>query len=210
MSHLYTEVLKTIYSKVSPLKLFTLQFLQLLLYCLLSIILYASRKITFTYKEYFVILFILFGIRIYYLNIKISLYSIISDIKYAFSKNDRETLLTEIDDSLKNSVEFTKWSCGILATILLFVSNKLMDFPNLKLSTNIEISITPISLFFFIIGCLILYYLIVQIFNYNKRLTRKILTYCKYQYTYQPPTNSIRHLISDIFCWDIIKNIFKN
>ena len=97
-----------------------------------------------------------------------------------------ELLSNDIESSLNKITNFANWSCGILATVSIFIvttffnlfKDKLdelipiLSTDTIKLSDIISVFEQPIlSLLIFLLG----YYLTVQAFTYNKRFINSVL-----------------------------------
>lgn len=124
----------------------------------------------------------------------ISLYEKIN-IKNCAIQNRREQILVpeqvellsnDIESSLNKITNFANWSCGILATVSIFIvttffnlfKDKLdelipmLSTDTIKISNIISVFEQPIlSLLIFLLG----YYLTVQAFTYNKRFINSVL-----------------------------------
>lgn len=94
-----------------------------------------------------------------------------------------ELLSNDIESSLNKITNFANWSCGILATVSIFIvttffnlfKDKLIPIlstDTIKISDIISVFEQPIlSLLIFLLG----YYLTVQAFTYNKRFINSVL-----------------------------------
>ena len=94
-----------------------------------------------------------------------------------------ELLSNDIESSLNKITNFANWSCGILATVSIFIvttffnlfKDKLIPIlstDTIKISDIISVFEQPIlSLIIFLLG----YYLTVQAFTYNKRFINSVL-----------------------------------
>lgn len=164
-----------------------------------------------------------------YLTVYIShrIYLLTPTIKETFPKADLQLLINEIEDSLKKSLEFTKWSCGILSTVLVFVTTMFFNV-GLKIidrtvsDTELTQELRTMSLdtqnllllFIFIVavivGIVLAYYFIVQLFSFHKRLVLKVLRNCNYYSSYELLNCSkwtiFKELTKKAFLWDYIKN----
>lgn len=146
-----------------------------------------------------------------------------------FQKSDRDLLIKEIEEALQKSIEFTKWSCGILSTVLVLVATifaniglKIADkavsdqllIEELK-SMNIKFE-NILELFCVTIGIIVVlvlsYYFILQLFSFHKRLVLKVLKNCEYEKSY-PLLNSTKwerfwELSKEVLFVDIFKHFF--
>ena len=97
-------------------------------------------------------------------------------------------LISEIDLSLEKISHFANWSCGILATILVFAATTLVNFLKETLTsqeikeiftdgTGLQNNLISFlaSLAILVIFCILFYYLTVQTFTYNRRFVATIL-----------------------------------
>lgn len=97
-------------------------------------------------------------------------------------------LISEVDLSLKKISHFANWSCGILATILIFAVTTLVNFLKETLTsqeiselftdrTGLQNNLISFlaSLAMLVIFCILFYYLTVQAFTYNRRFVVTIL-----------------------------------
>ena len=232
MSHFYYQVLRRIQSQLSTLQVFYLQAIQLLFYTWTIQFLYNFYNTTQNFPsstgryifDQLLVFFIARSISIY---IRHRVYLLTPIITHDFQKSDRDLLIKEIEEALQKSVEFTKWSCGILSTVLVLVSTifaniglKIADkavsdqllIEELK-SMNIKFE-NILKLFGVIVGIIVgivlSYYFILQLFSFHKRLVLKVLKNCEYETSY-PLLNSTT---SEIF-WELSKevlflNMFKH
>ena len=137
--------------------------------------------------------------------------------------------LKKLRNLFKKSVEFTKWSCGILSTVLVLVSTifaniglKIADkavsdqllIEELK-SMNIKFE-NILKLFGVIVGIIVgivlSYYFILQLFSFHKRLVLKVLKNCEYEKSY-PLLNSTTserfwELSKEVLFLDMFKHLF--
>ena len=215
MSHFYYQVFKRIQSQLSAIRVFYLQTIQQLLYAWIVFSLFDLFKIVKNHSDpgryFFDQLLIFFIAR------AISIYV-----------RHRVYLLTPIlTHSFQKSVEFTKWSCGILSTVLVLVATifaniglKIADKAvseqllieelksmNIKFENILELFGVTVSI---IVGLVLSYYFILQLFSFHKRLVLKVLKNCEYETSY-PLLNSTT---SEIF-WELSKevlflNMFKH
>ncbi|ERJ73678.1 hypothetical protein [Streptococcus sobrinus] len=97
-------------------------------------------------------------------------------------------LISEVDLSLKKINHFANWSCGVLATILIFAVTTLVNFLKETLTsqeiselftdrTGLQNNLISFlaSLAMLVIFCILFYYLTVQTFTYNRRFVVTIL-----------------------------------
>lgn len=97
-------------------------------------------------------------------------------------------LISEVDLSLDKISHFANWSCGILATILVFAVTTLVNFLKETLTpqeirklfidgTGLQNNLISFlaSLAMLVIFCILFYYLTVQAFTYNRRFVVTIL-----------------------------------
>ena len=97
-------------------------------------------------------------------------------------------LISEVDLSLDKISHFANWSCGILATILVFAVTTLVNFLKETLTpqeirklftdgTGLQNNLISFlaSLAMLVIFCILFYYLTVQTFTYNRRFVVTIL-----------------------------------
>lgn len=205
MSYTYHLIFKKIQQQISTPFLLLLQLMQIIMY--ITIILSTPNIIKTMHSGYRYLLdlgIFLLILRGVYLYSKYKVYSLSPIIENSFDKTDRQLLISEIEESLKNHVNFAKWSCGILATVLTLVVNifvtifvKNLDFiisPSQKQSFITEIlrvtkNIDTFFLSFFslvmgILGIVLFYYFILQLLTYNQRLVLKVLRNCEYSTKY--------------------------
>ncbi|HEN7064403.1 TPA: hypothetical protein U7I83_000374 [Streptococcus agalactiae] len=236
MSYFYYQVLKQIKSKVSTLALFSQQFLlNFVFYGLLTIFIEYVKEPPEDQKSFnfiFIMIIILTLIaRGISLAIRNKIFHISPHIKQAFPKKERNKLIWEIERSLKNSSDFSKWSCGILATLLVLLisifSNVYLSILD-KIGTKEDIiemvnsnsqyfhNIFPIMIELLAVLILIVlaYYLALQIPTYNRRLVLRILRNCSYEIHSYPNEQSgfekFITYIQDLFFWDTIKHLFND
>lgn len=205
MSYTYHLIFKKIQQQISTPVLLLLQGLQIIMYIIIIFsVPNMIKTIHYEYRylmDFGIILLILRGA---YLYSKYKVYSLSPMIENSFDKTDRQLLISEIEESLKNHVNFAKWSCGILATVLTLVVNifvtvfvKNLDFiisPSEKQIFITEIlrttkNIDAFFLLFFslvigILGLVLFYYFILQLLTYNQRLVLKVLRNCEYSTEY--------------------------
>ncbi|MCD1277035.1 hypothetical protein FOA32_000896 [Streptococcus sinensis] len=233
MSYFYYQVLKRIQSQLSTLQLFYLQVLQVLFYSWIVQSLFEFYKISTNHpsemNRYLVgrviIVLIARGLTV---NIKHRIYLLTPTIKDAFLKEDRQLLINEIEDSLRKSLEFTKWSCGILSTVLVLVTTmffnvglKILDrtVSDSALTKELKsMSLNPyqlillfVSIVILIVGVVLAYYFIIQLFSFHKRLVLKILKNCDYHSSYYlsncSKQKTFKELAKEIIMWDLIKHL---
>ena len=234
MSHFYYQVLRRIQSQLSTLQVFYLQAIQLLFYTWTIQFLYNFYNTTQNFPSYtgryifdqLLVFFIARSISIY---IRHRVYLLTPIITHDFQKSDRDLLIKEIEEALQKSVEFTKWSCGILSTVLVLVSTifaniglKIADkavsdqllIEELK-SMNIKFE-NILKLFGVIVGIVVgivlSYYFILQLFSFHKRLVLKVLKNCEYEKSY-PLLNSTTserfwELSKEVLFLDMFKHLF--
>ena len=234
MSHFYYQVLRRIQSQLSTLQVFYLQAIQLLFYTWTIQFLYNFYNTTQNFPsstgryifDQLLVFFIARSISIY---IRHRVYLLTPIITHDFQKSDRDLLIKEIEEALQKSVEFTKWSCGILSTVLVLVSTifaniglKIADkavsdqllIEELK-SMNIKFE-NILKLFGVIVGIIVVivlsYYFILQLFSFHKRLVLKVLKNCEYEKSY-PLLNSTTserfwELSKEVLFLDMFKHLF--
>ncbi|RRA77627.1 hypothetical protein D5F92_00555 [Streptococcus agalactiae] len=222
MSYFYYRVFEKIQSQLSLFQLLYLHVLQILFYSWTIQLLFQFQRIYINYPSA-TIRFLTFQLLIFLIAryftvfIKHRIYLLTPTIKNAFLKEDRELIINEIEESLQKSLEFTKWSCGILSTILALVLTmffnaglKILDrtISNSALTKELAaLSLDPykLTLFFVlvvivIIGIVLAHYFIVQLFSFHKRLVLKVLKNCNYESSYY---------LSDCSKWKIFKELTK-
>ena len=234
MSHFYYQVLRRIQSQLSTLQVFYLQAIQLLFYTWTIQFLYNFYNTTQNFPsstgryifDQLLVFFIARSISIY---IRHRVYLLTPIITHDFQKSDRDLLIKEIEEALQKSVEFTKWSCGILSTVLVLVSTILANI-GLKIadkavsdqllieelkSMNIKFE-NILKLFGVIVGIIVgivlSYYFILQLFSFHKRLVLKVLKNCEYEKSY-PLLNSTTserfwELSKEVLFLDMFKHLF--
>lgn len=227
MSHFYYEVYKEIRKNISFFQILILQYLQLFFYIWFSIVIveFFRNKISenLIYSS-IIILLIARGFSIYFRH---KIYLVTPIIKKAFPEKDRTSLVKEIEQSLQSFLDFTKWSCGIFTTILVFVANgfinvyiKFFDkyisvmIAEKEVSKMIEdFNFDTTSIFYSFIlltttisGTILLYYFIIQLFAYNRKLVLKILKNCEYDIKYhlleKNKWQKLTFFISELFFWN--------
>lgn len=231
MSHFYYQVLKRIQSQLSAIQVFYLQTIQQLLYAWIVFSLFDLFKIVKNHSDpgryFFDQLLIFFIARAISIYVRHRVYLLTPILTHGFQKSDRDLLIKEIEEALQKSVEFTKWSCGILSTVLVLVATifaniglKIADKAvseqllieelksmNIKFENILELFGVTVSI---IVGLVLSYYFILQLFSFHKRLVLKVLKNCEYETSY-PLLNSTT---SEIF-WELSKevlflNMFKH
>ena len=234
MSHFYYQVLRRIQSQLSTLQVFYLQAIQLLFYTWTIQFLYNFYNTTQNFPsstgryifDQLLVFFIARSISIY---IRHRVYLLTPIITHDFQKSDRDLLIKEIEEALQKSVEFTKWSCGILSTVLVLVSTifaniglKIADkavsdqllIEELK-SMNIKFE-NILKLFGVIVGIIVgivlSYYFILQLFSFHKRLVLKVLKNCEYEKSYpllySTKWKRFKELSKEVLFLDIFKHFF--
>lgn len=234
MSHFYYQVLRRIQSQLSTLQVFYLQAIQLLFYTWTIQFLYNFYNTTQNFPSYtgryifdqLLVFFIARSISIY---IRHRVYLLTPIITHDFQKSDRDLLIKEIEEALQKSVEFTKWSCGILSTVLVLVSTifaniglKIADkavsdqllIEELK-SMNIKFE-NILKLFGVIVGIIVgivlSYYFILQLFSFHKRLVLKVLKNCEYEKSYpllySTKWKRFKELSKEVLFLDMFKHFF--
>ncbi len=234
MSHFYYQVLRRIQSQLSTLQVFYLQAIQLLFYTWTIQFLYNFYNTTQNFPSYtgryifdqLLVFFIARSISIY---IRHRVYLLTPIITHDFQKSDRDLLIKEIEEALQKSVEFTKWSCGILSTVLVLVSTifaniglKIVDKSvsdqllieelksmNIKFENILELFGVIVGI---IVGLVLSYYFILQLFSFHKRLVLKVLKNCEYEKFY-PLLNSTTserfwELSKEVLFLDMFKHLF--
>ena len=234
MSHFYYQVLRRIQSQLSTLQVFYLQAIQLLFYTWTIQFLYNFYNTTQNFPSYtgryifdqLLVFFIARSISIY---IRHRVYLLTPIITHDFQKSDRDLLIKEIEEALQKSVEFTKWSCGILSTVLVLVSTsfaniglKIVDKSvsdqllieelksmNIKFENILELFGVIVGI---IVGLVLSYYFILQLFSFHKRLVLKVLKNCEYEKFY-PLLNSTTserfwELSKEVLFLDMFKRLF--
>ena len=231
MSHFYYQVFKRIQSQLSAIRVFYLQTIQQLLYAWIVFSLFDLFKIVKNHSDpgryFFDQLLIFFIARAISIYVRHRVYLLTPILIHSFQKSDRDLLIKEIEEALQKSVEFTKWSCGILSTVLVLVATifaniglKIADKAvseqllieelksmNIKFENILELFGVTVSI---IVGLVLSYYFILQLFSFHKRLVLKVLKNCEYETSY-PLLNSTT---SEIF-WELSKevlflNMFKH
>lgn len=232
MSHFYYQVLKSIQSQLSTFQVFYLQILQILFYGLSIQLLLEFHRIYTSYPSantHFLRRQLLIILIARYLNVYIGhrIYILTPTIKQAFPKADRQLLISEIENSLQKSLEFTKWSCGILSTVLVLVTTmffnvglKILDrtVSDIELTKELKSMSLDVQklLFLFafivmlIVGIVLAYYFVVQLFTFHKRLVLKVLRNCNYNSSYDLLNCSkwilFKELTKKALFWDYIKH----
>lgn len=234
MSHFYYQVLRRIQSQLSTLQVFYLQAIQLLFYTWTIQFLYNFYNTTQNFPsstgryifDQLLVFFIARSISIY---IRHRVYLLTPIITHDFQKSDRDLLIKEIEEALQKSVEFTKWSCGILSTVLVLVSTifaniglKIVDKSvsdqllieelksmNIKFENILELFGVIVGI---IVGLVLSYYFILQLFSFHKRLVLKVLKNCEYEKFY-PLLNSTTserfwELSKEVLFLDMFKHLF--
>ena len=234
MSHFYYQVLRRIQSQLSTLQVFYLQAIQLLFYTWTIQFLYNFYNTTQNFPsstgryifDQLLVFFIARSISIY---IRHRVYLLTPILTHDFQKSDRDLLIKEIEESLQKSVEFTKWSCGILSTVLVLVSTifaniglKIADKAvsdqllieelksmNIKFENILELFGVIVGI---IVGIVLSYYFILQLFSFHKRLVLKVLKNCEYEKSY-PLLNSTTSerfwkLSKEVLFLDMFKHFF--
>ena len=234
MSHFYYQVLRRIQSQLSTLQVFYLQAIQLLFYTWTIQFLYNFYNTTQNFPsstgsyifDQLLVFFIARSVSIY---IRHRVYLLTPIITRDFQKSDRDLLIKEIEEALQKSVEFTKWSCGILSTVLVLVSTifaniglKIVDKSvsdqllieelksmNIKFEKILELFGVIVGI---IVGLVLSYYFILQLFSFHKRLVLKVLKNCEYEKSY-PLLNSTKwkrfwELSKEVLFVDMFKHLF--
>ena len=234
MSHFYYQVLRRIQSQLSTLQVFYLQAIQLLFYTWTIQFLYNFYNTTQNFPsstgryifDQLLVFFIARSISIY---IRHRVYLLTPIITHDFQKSDRDLLIKEIEEALQKSVEFTKWSCGILSTVLVLVSTifaniglKIADKAvsdqllieelksmNIKFENILELFGVIVGI---IVGIVLSYYFILQLFSFHKRLVLKVLKNCEYEKSYpllySTKWKRCRELSKEVLFLDIFKHFF--
>ncbi|WP_049510926.1 hypothetical protein [Streptococcus pseudopneumoniae] len=217
MSHFYYQVLKRIQSQLSAIQVFYLQTIQQLLYAWIVFSLFDLFKIVKNHSDpgryFFDQLLIFFIARAISIYVRHRVYLLTPILTHGFQKSDRDLLIKEIEEALQKSVEFTKWSCGILSTVLVLVATIFADIGlkiadkavseqllieelksmDIKFENILELFGVTVSI---IVGLVLSYYFILQLFSFHKRLVLKVLKNCEYEKSY-PLLNSTKW---EIFC----------
>lgn len=233
MSHFYYQVLKRIQSQLSAIQVFYLQTIQQLLYAWIVFSLFDLFKIVKNHSDpgryFFDQLLIFFIARAISIYVRHRVYLLTPILTHGFQKSDRDLLIKEIEEALQKSVEFTKWSCGILSTVLVLVatifaniglkiadkavSNQLLieelKSMNIKFENILELFGVIVGI---IIGIVLSYYFILQLFSFHKRLVLKVLKNCEYEKSY-PLLYSTKwkrfwELSKEVLFVDIFKHFF--
>ena len=234
MSHFYYQVLRRIQSQLSTLQVFYLQAIQLLFYTWTIQFLYNFYNTTQNFPsstgryifDQLLVFFIARSISIY---IRHRVYLLTPIITHDFQKSDRDLLIKEIEEALQKSVEFTKWSCGILSTVLVLVSTifaniglKIADKAvsdqllieelksmNIKFENILELFGVIVGI---IVGIVLSYYFILQLFSFHKRLVLKVLKNCEYEKSYpllySTKWKRFKELSKEVLFLDIFKHFF--
>lgn len=232
MSYIYHLVYKTIQQQISTLLLLLLQFMQIFIYITIVFSIPSILKtMQHGYRYILDLGIVLLMLRGIYLYSKDQLYSVTPIIENRFNKADRQLLIKEVEESLKNYVNFAKWSCGILATVLALVINLFVTI----FSKSIDVSMSSLQkqtliheivqvtkntdtifLIFFmlvlcILGIVLFYYFVLQILTYNRRLVLKVLKNCEYSIKYDlhslPKWKKICIFLNELFFLDYLKKI---
>lgn len=233
MSHFYYQVLKRIQSQLSAIQVFYLQTIQQLLYAWIVFSLFDLFKIVKNHSDpgryFFDQLLIFFIARAISIYVRHRVYLLTPILTHGFQKSDRDLLIKEIEEALQKSVEFTKWSCGILSTVLVLVatifaniglkiadkavSNQLLieelKSMNIKFENILELFGVIVGI---IVGIVLSYYFILQLFSFHKRLVLKVLKNCEYEKSY-PLLYSTKwkrfwELSKEVLFVDIFKHFF--
>ena len=233
MSHFYYQVLKRIQSQLSAIQVFYLQTIQQLLYAWIVFSLFDLFKIVKNHSDpgryFFDQLLIFFIARAISIYVRHRVYLLTPILTHGFQKSDRDLLIKEIEEALQKSVEFTKWSCGILSTVLVLVSTifaniglKIADKAvsnqllieelksmNIKFENILELFGVIVGI---IVGIVLSYYFILQLFSFHKRLVLKVLKNCEYEKSY-PLLYSTKwkrfwELSKEVLFVDIFKHFF--
>lgn len=234
MSHFYYQVLRRIQSQLSTLQVFYLQAIQLLFYTWTIQFLYNFYNTTQNFPsstgryifDQLLVFFIARSISIY---IRHRVYLLTPIITHDFQKSDRDLLIKEIEEALQKSVEFTKWSCGILSTVLVLVSTifaniglKIADKAvsdqllieelksmNIKFENILELFGVIVGI---IVGIVLSYYFILQLFSFHKRLVLKVLKNCEYEKSYpllySTKWKRFKELSKEVLFLDMFKHFF--
>ena len=234
MSHFYYQVLRRIQSQLSTLQVFYLQAIQLLFYTWTIQFLYNFYNTTQNFPsstrryifDQLLVFFIARSISIY---IRHRVYLLTPIITHDFQKSDRDLLIKEIEEALQKSVEFTKWSCGILSTVLVLVSTifaniglKIADKAvsdqllieelksmNIKFENILELFGVIVGI---VVGIVLSYYFILQLFSFHKRLVLKVLKNCEYEKSYpllySTKWKRFRELSKEVLFLDMFKHLF--
>lgn len=234
MSHFYYRVLKKIQSQLSIFQLFYLQILQILFYTwtiqllfYLYIVQTTHPKATSGYLFLQAIIFLIArGFTVY---IRHRTYLLIPTIKEDFPEEERQLLIKEVEDSLQKSLEFTKRSCGILTTVLVLVTTmffniglKIYDktISDSDISKELETLLPNLNNLFLlfimivatILGVVLSYYFILQLFSFHKKFVLKVLKNCEYQSSYHLSDCSkwkiFLELAKEIILWNETKDFF--
>lgn len=233
MSHFYYQVLKRIQSQLSAIQVFYLQTIQQLLYAWIVFSLFDLFKIVKNHSDpgryFFDQLLIFFIARAISIYVRHRVYLLTPILTHGFQKSDRDLLIKEIEEALQKSVEFTKWSCGILSTVLVLVATifaniglKIADKAvsdqllieelksmNIKFENILELFGVIVGI---IVGIVLSYYFILQLFSFHKRLVLKVLKNCEYEKSY-PLLYSTKwkrfwELSKEVLFVDIFKHFF--
>lgn len=234
MSHFYYQVLKRIQSQLPAFQVFYLQTIQQVLYAwtvysLFNFYNIAENHPSGTGRYLFDQLLIFFFARAITIYVRHRVYLLTPILTHDFQKSDRDLLIKEIEESLQKSVEFTKWSCGILSTVLVLVSTifaniglKIADKAvsdqllieelksmNIKFENILELFGVIVGI---IVGIVLSYYFILQLFSFHKRLVLKVLKNCEYEKSY-PLLNSTTSerfwkLSKEVLFLDMFKHFF--
>ena len=234
MSHFYYQVLRRIQSQLSTLQVFYLQAIQLLFYTWTIQFLYNFYNTTQNFPsstgryifDQLLVFFIARSISIY---IRHRVYLLTPLITHDFQKSARDLLIKEIEEALQKSVEFTKWSCGILSTVLVLVSTifaniglKIADKAvsdqllieelksmNIKFENILELFGVIVGI---IVGIVLSYYFILQLFSFHKRLVLKVLKNCEYEKSYpllySTKWKRFKELSKEVLFLDMFKHFF--
>lgn len=233
MSHFYYQVLKRIQSQLSAIQVFYLQTIQQLLYAWIVFSLFDLFKIVKNHSDpgryFFDQLLIFFIARAISIYVRHRVYLLTPILTHGFQKSDRDLLIKEIEEALQKSVEFTKWSCGILSTVLVLVATifaniglKIADKAvseqllieelksmNIKFENILELFGVTVSI---IVGLVLSYYFILQLFSFHKRLVLKVLKNCEYEKSYpllySTKWKRFKELSKEVLFLDMFKHFF--
>ena len=233
MSHFYYQVFKRIQSQLSAIRVFYLQTIQQLLYVWIVFSLFDLFKIVKNHSDpgryFFDQLLIFFIARAISIYVRHRVYLLTPILTHSFQKSDRDLLIKEIEEALQKSVEFTKWSCGILSTVLVLVATifaniglKIADKAvseqllieelksmNIKFENILELFGVTVII---IVGLVLSYYFILQLFSFHKRLVLKVLKNCEYEKSYpllySTKWKRFKELSKEVLFLNMFKHLF--
>lgn len=229
MSFFYYKFVKYINQTLNIFELFYLQIFKFLLYALFVMTLEEFFKnpnlnnSTFN-RKFILALIIYLAARFITLHLRKKIEKTTTIFKNSFNKRDLELLKKEIEIYIDKSISFTKWCCGILATVVtllitifsnIIINNldKVIPQSNLKMMFNNTEFLNNILIIFayllflniaLVLGC----YFTIQFFTYYKRLAYTILKNCEYEEDILDSDSKIENIyefLKELFFIDYIK-----